>query len=60
MILAAFTLFLLSIYFYLKNKVKKDEVQSQLVVFSALSLVTILVIISCCCTILNFIFRWII
>ena len=58
-ILPLITLLLVSLYVYLKNR-NKDKVQSQFVVFSALTFVTILVIISSCCTILNFIFRWII
>lgn len=59
-ILPTITLCLIALYAYLYNKKKKSgELQSQFLVFGTLSFVTILVIISCCCTILNFIFRWI-
>lgn len=59
-ILPTITLCLIALYGYLYNKKKKENnLQSQFVVLGGLGFVTILVIISCCCTILNFIFRWI-
>lgn len=57
-ILPLITVSLIAFFLYLKNK-NKDQVQSQFVVFSTLTFITILIIISSCCTILNFIFKWI-